>query len=222
MIFWQTLGQTSVIFALGIVMLKWINDRTVALVVNHTGKSNNRLWFMQPGILIHELWHALVAILFGIRVKGLSMRADYAAGSAAHVTMAYNPHNLWHQTGMFLAATAPVWGNALVINLLSWRAFYYHTTTFSPDWPWVIILTVVGMTIVFGISPSWQDLRNAAHGLPFFLGLLLLVWVGLYFIFPSEMVIWQQFNRSLLVAFTLLTGYSVGIQLLLRGVLWRH
>ncbi|KRM72416.1 hypothetical protein [Lacticaseibacillus brantae] len=120
---WRTLGQTLVIFIVGVATLKWLNDATVQLAVNRTGRSNHQIWWMQPGIFIHELWHASVAMIFGIRVKGLSMRADEAAGSAAHVTLNFKPHSIWQQTGMFLSATAPVWGNALVMSRLTQRAF---------------------------------------------------------------------------------------------------
>ncbi|KRM72417.1 hypothetical protein FC34_GL000120 [Lacticaseibacillus brantae DSM 23927] len=79
---------------------------------------------------------------------------------------------------------------------------------------------IVGMVIVFGISPSRQDLTNALHGFPFFLGLLIIVWLVAWLVTP-DLLWWLNFNRSLAMTFGLLLGYSIIIQGGLRLVLRR-
>lgn len=77
------------IFIGGIVLISTVNGATVQALVNRVGRSNTQIWYMKPGIFVHELLHAIVARLFGLQVTNFSLRADPRQGSAAHVSLQY-------------------------------------------------------------------------------------------------------------------------------------
>lgn len=70
------------IFIGGMLIISSVNAATVQAMVNRAGRSNTQLWYMKPGIFVHELLHAVVARLFGLQVTNFSMRADVVSGSA--------------------------------------------------------------------------------------------------------------------------------------------
>ena len=90
------------IFIGGMLIISSVNAPTVQAMVNRAGRSNTQLWYMKPGIFVHELLHAVVARLFGLQVTNFSMRADVVSGSAAHVSLRYT--RLGHNRDYFCPA----------------------------------------------------------------------------------------------------------------------
>lgn len=198
----KTVGLTLAIMIVASVALSWLNGRTVQTVVNRTGKANSQLWLMRPGIFVHEALHAVVGLLFGVRVTQFSLRPD--ATSAAHVSFRYNPHSLRQRLGVAFASAAPLWGIGATLLLLGKRAWFpgvawaqLLTTAPAPDWPWVLGWLVAAVLLSFGASLSQQDLRNTWIGLPVILGGLLLIFAAAWFLAPTWLDAWMQLNRLL-------------------------
>ncbi|MHA3066476.1 hypothetical protein [Lacticaseibacillus saniviri] len=241
-LFMQTLGSSLIIFSGGIMLLKWLSDSTVQHLVNRAGRSNSELWYMRPGIFIHELWHAAIAVLFGIHVSKLSMRPDYRNNSAAHVDMQYNPAKWRHRVGLLFSSTAPAWGNALIMMLLTRQAFFQNNISLDWDirqsvatnqiaplfrglqditinWPWLAALLLVGLVLTPGFSPSTQDLKNALSGLPWLLAALAGIFVLSGWVFRSWLWVWMRLNIDMAITFVVILVFSLLMNLLSRKLL---
>jgi hypothetical protein len=83
--------------------------------------------FRQKGLLltglvgtpIHEISHAFVVTLFGMRVTSIAYyRPDFESGTLGYVTYAYNPKSAWHQVGIVFVGLSPLLAGAYVVHAL--------------------------------------------------------------------------------------------------------
>lgn len=85
-------------------------------------KSLGRNAIMVTGLIgtpIHELSHALTALIFGHKITDIKLfqRPD-RDGVMGYVNHAYNAKNIYHQVGNFFIGIAPIFGGLLVIMAL--------------------------------------------------------------------------------------------------------
>ncbi|MCG2728703.1 MAG: hypothetical protein L6276_00190, partial [Acetobacterium sp.] len=85
-------------------------------------RSLGRNAIMVAGIIgtpIHELSHALTALIFGHQITDIKLfqRPDQD-GVMGYVNHSYNPKNIYHQVGNFFIGIAPIFGGLLVIMVL--------------------------------------------------------------------------------------------------------
>lgn len=85
-------------------------------------KSLGRNAIMVTGVIgtpIHELSHALTALIFGHKITAIKLfqRPD-RDGVMGYVNHAYNVKNIYHQVGNFFIGIAPIFGGLLVIMAL--------------------------------------------------------------------------------------------------------
>lgn len=85
-------------------------------------KSLGRNAIMVTGVIgtpIHELSHALMALIFGHQITAIKLfqRPDQD-GVMGYVNHAYNAKNIYHQVGNFFIGIAPIFGGLLVIIAL--------------------------------------------------------------------------------------------------------
>jgi len=85
-------------------------------------KSLGRNAIMVTGVIgtpIHELSHALMALIFGHQITAIKLfqRPD-RDGVMGYVDHAYNAKNIYHQVGNFFIGIAPIFGGLLVIMAL--------------------------------------------------------------------------------------------------------
>lgn len=172
------------IFIGGILLISAVNGATVQAMVNHAGRSNTQIWYMKPGIFVHELLHAAVARLFGLQVTNFSLRADPLQGSAAHVSLRYDRHDPLAQLGLFLSSSAPVWGISVVLLVLGRWAFFpagnqvwevlAASSSLSEkwvmmrsmvvvNWQWLAIFLVVTLILTPGVALSHIAPRPAEY-----------------------------------------------------------
>lgn len=216
----ETVGSTLLILILASLGLSWLNAATIQQVVNRTGKANSQLWLMKPGIFVHELLHAAVGWLFGVRISGFSMRPDQT--SAAHVTFNYNRHSLRQRLGVGLASAAPVWGISGILLAVGKRAWFHKVALNQllsvgpkPDWVWVIGWSLVTILLTFGASLSKQDLTNTLIGLPIFVVVLVIVALAMAWLWPSGLTVWTQLNAMFLAVVLIMGVIAVVVNRLL-------
>ena len=83
-------------------------------------KSLGRNAIMVTGVIgtpIHELSHALTALIFGHKITDIKLfqRPD-RDGVMGYVNHAYNAKNIYHQVGNFFIGIAPIFGGLLVVR----------------------------------------------------------------------------------------------------------
>lgn len=224
-LFAMTFLATFALLFGGSWLISRVTGHTTQAVVQRTGKSNSQLWLMKPGIFLHELMHAVVGKLFGMRITEFSLRPR--GESAAHVSFAYNPRSIRQRFGLFMSGSAPVWGLSAVLLVLAKRAWLHAiawqalpTVRFAdlqPDWPWVAAWAVVTFLLTFGMSLSPQDFRNMWAGTPIVAVLMLLVFAAGYWLWPALLAGWQVVN----VGFAVLVGIMLVISIVVdRLVVW--
>ena len=223
------------IFIGGIVLISTVNGATVQALVNRVGRSNTQIWYMKPGIFVHELLHAIVARLFGLQVTNFSLRADPRQGSAAHVSLQYQRHNPIAQLGLFLSSSAPVWGISLILLVLGRWAFFpagsqvwqVFVTTASLgekwvmmremmqiNWRWLLIFFVLTLVLTPGVALSHRDLQNMWQSAPIAFLVTIVIFYSLLTFWPAGFAWWAWVNLNLLLLNLVMLSFSLLIWLL--------
>lgn len=139
-------------------------------------------WLNAPGVVLHELSHALVVLLFhpfGFRISrvtlfqiqpkrqnGRSMQPQAVQlGEVAYI----RPRgHLMSHVGDGLSAIAPLFGGIAMLAFLYWVATGYnlwdiHLQLLHPGWPWWTLLFApyLILTVTSELWPSHQDWRGA-------------------------------------------------------------
>jgi len=84
------------------------------------------------GTSIHEMGHALFALIFGHKIKEIQLfKPDPKSGTLGYVKHSYNEKNLYQQTGNFFIGIGPVLMCTLMLFLLSLLLFHINFFTIS-------------------------------------------------------------------------------------------
>lgn len=76
------------------------------------------------GTSVHELGHALFAIIFGHRINTIKLfKPDPETGTLGYVSHSYSPRNIYHQAGNFFIGIGPIVLGTLFLALLSYLLF---------------------------------------------------------------------------------------------------
>ncbi|APS42657.1 putative membrane protein [Weissella jogaejeotgali] len=189
-IIWHTVLYLFIIFLIGPLVVSYcvsaITAKTNQHLINRFG-TRAPLLFGWLGVIVHELSHAGMAILFGHKINRLVLltnpfRSDreQRLGYVAH---SWQPKNIYQQFGNFFIGLAPVIGITLLTGLttqLLWPELFAVQTiewqVFSsvPWWQLVIWLyIVVNLNLAMNLSRS--DWSNVWQGLAYYSVVLLLI-----------------------------------------------
>jgi len=104
------------------------------------------------GVPVHELSHALVCILFGMRITKIALYTpNDATGRMGGVDFRYSPYSIAHGVGLALHGIAPlVAGSAIVLLLLN----AFHTVE-APELGFASVLTwLIGLGLSL-LQAAW-------------------------------------------------------------------
>ena len=199
-------------------------------------------WLNAPGVMVHELSHAFVVLLFypfGFRVTSITLfhvqpRAQTSNNGRRMKTAGkqslqlgevqyIRPHGrLMTYIGDGLSGIAPLFGGIAMFILLYWLATGYNLWDYAnnqhailrPNWPWwtLIFVPYLILTVTSELWPSSADWRGARW---FVGGLLLLIIVVIALLWLTGHLI---FNNALLLSTSSIARYIDFALLVLVGL----
>lgn len=152
------------------------------------------------GVIVHELSHLIVALLFGHHINGFRLLitdVPDSGGALGYVNHSWNKKNYYQFLGNVLIGTAPVFGCTIVLILLTrflvpqfyqWGLQYLgdlvglpvpiHVTVEPGNWLLTIIWAILSINITIGgFDLSDADLKST---LPAFAALLAIIGLLLF------------------------------------------
>ena len=202
-----------VVLVLGI---SWINSSSEVLLNHLIGSTASRWLFASIGTPVHELSHAVIALLFGFRITEFRpFILDPSSSTLGYVRYSYDPTNLLQQIGHFFVGIAPVFVPLIIIYLLYRLLIPKEALEGQPTKlfrPQTVLFLYVVAQIVLHMRCSPADLSGAAMGLPFLIGILFLI--GL---------ISDKAQRYMLAGSTFLTFFALALAVIdhiILRVIW--
>jgi hypothetical protein len=81
------------------------------------------IWLTAPGTVVHELGHALFCLLFGHKIREISLFRPRKDGVLGFVKHCWNRKSLYQNIGNFFIGTGPIWLGSALIVLISFALF---------------------------------------------------------------------------------------------------
>ncbi|MDR3190515.1 MAG: hypothetical protein LBT80_04830 [Lactobacillaceae bacterium] len=182
------------------------------------------------GVMVHELSHALVALIFLHKVTRLVLLQrpfvkDHA-GKMGYVAHTWNKQSQYQQIGNFFIGIAPVFGISLAmvgVTQLLWPSLLQVQTQLTavlinePWWKMLLWLFIV-INLLTAVSLSKSDWQGAGSGVFSYIVFLTLVTIGitlLKLVSLTQLVAWLW----LVVAFfALLLSMSIILYIITRFI----
>jgi len=119
-----------------------------------------------PGVIAHELAHAITCIPFAHRIDELVLFRPDRDGTLGYVKHSYNARNPWAVLGNGFIGTAPLWSGIILLHFLfahafphldQWKQALNHPWT----WLWIYLMVAIGAHMrlsVVDLRGSWVAL----------------------------------------------------------------
>ena len=218
---WLVIAGVFVLFILLRATRQELRKRVDKIGYRLRGERGLMIWFWlnAPGVILHELSHAFVVLLFtpfGFRVTSVALfrikpmvqrgpdgRAVRSNGKQSlqlgEVQYIRPQGKFMSYVGDGLSAIAPLFGGMIALVFLYWVATGYNLwdirlQILRPGWPWwtLIFAPYLILTVTSELWPSRQDWRGARW---FAVVFLLLLALGLILLWYSKYLV---FNDSTL------------------------
>lgn len=123
-------------------------------------------YFTAPGVIAHELAHAITCIPFGHRIDELVLFRPDRDGTLGYVKHSYNARNPWAVLGNAFIGTAPLWSGIFLLHLLFAHAFphldqWKQALSHPWTWLWIYLLLAIGAHMrlsMMDVRGSWVAL----------------------------------------------------------------
>lgn len=200
--FTQLIGVLGVFFVFGFVLYQL--QQYIQTQYRRTIGWKGILVTAWIGTPLHELSHAVVALLFGHRIEEVALfRPNKETGGLGHVRHSYGRFAVWGRIGQFFIGAAPmIVGSfflALMFRFLLPNGDSVFVPLISDTGSLAIIFSSIKQTLLglfrveyFGmwsfwlflymsfciashIAPSKEDMKNMARGFGWMIGILLIV-----------------------------------------------
>lgn len=221
---WLILAGVAVLLLILRLTRKGLRQRVDEIGYRLRGERGLLLWFWlnAPGVMLHELSHALVVLFFypfGFRISNITLfhvqpkaqsrnnRRGMKTGSRQSLQLGEVQYTRpqgrpMSYIGDGLSGIAPLFGGIGMFILLYWAATGYNLWDYvnnqqailRPGWPWWTLLVVpyLILTVTSELWPSSQDWRGSRW---FVGGILLLALIAIMLLWAAGSIV---FNDALL------------------------
>src|SRR2546428_7350604 len=236
---WLIIAGVFVFFLLLRVTRKRLRQRVDEVGYRLLKERGSLIWFWMnaPGVILHELSHAFIVLLFspfGFRITSIALfrikpieqrgpngrimrsggRQSLQLGEVQYV----RPQGkLVTYIGDGLSAIAPLFGGIAALAFLYWVATGYNLwdirlQLLRPGWPWWTLLFApyLILTVTSELWPSRQDLRGARR---FVVGILLTALLIILLLWSIKLLVFN--NAALQVTSSIATHIDFALLLLL-------
>ncbi|HLZ81266.1 MAG TPA: hypothetical protein VKP04_06515 [Ktedonobacteraceae bacterium] len=221
---WFIIAGVFALFILLRVTRRELRSRVDEIGYRFMGNKGLLIWYWinAPGVIVHELSHAIVVLLFapwGFRLTSVTLfrirkveRRDRSYGNVQRQSLQLGEVQYTRAEGRFmsyvgdgLSGVAPLFGGIVMFSFLYWVSTGYniwdiHLQFFRPGWPWWTLLFApyLILTVTSELWPSQPDWRGASR---FVIGVILLTTLLIIVLWLFKVLI---FNEA-----TLLTVSSI-------------
>lgn len=215
---WLIIAAVFILFILLRVTRQGLRERVDRIGYRLLRDRGLMIWFWMnaPGVILHELSHALVVLLFrpfGFRITSIAlfrikpmerrgpngriMRSGGRQSLQLGEVQYMRPQGkLISYIGDGLSAIAPLFGGIAMLSFLYWVATGYnlwdiHLQVLRPGWPWWTLLFApyLILTVTSELWPSRQDWRG---GRWFVIGFLLLSTLVILLLWASKLLVFND------------------------------
>jgi hypothetical protein len=236
---WLIIAGVFVFFILLRVTRQELRKRVDEIGYRLLGNKGLLVWFWMnaPGVMLHELSHAFVVLLFrpfGFRITSIALfrikpmvqrgpngrvmkntgRQSLQLGEVQYVRPQGRFVTL---VGDGLSATAPLFGGIAMVVFLYWVATGYnlwdiHLQILRPGWPWWTLLFApyLILTVTSEFWPSRQDWRGARW---FVVGILVITLLVIFVSLSTSLLVFN--NATLQVTSSIATHIDFALLVLL-------
>ena len=217
---WLIIAGVFALFILLRVTRRGLRARVDEIGYRLMGNKGLFIWFWMnaPGVIVHELSHAIVLLLFspwGFRITSVTLfhikkveqrgqdnrqiqRQGLQLGEVQYKRV---EGRFMSYVGDGLSGVAPLFGGIVMFSFLYWVATGYniwdiHLQVFRPGWPWwtLIFAPYLILTVTSELWPSRPDWRGARR---FVIGLIILTTLAIIVLWLTKLLV---FNEATLLA----------------------
>src|SRR5437667_731000 len=236
---WLIIAGVFVLFILLRVTRRELRARVDEIGYRLIGSRGLFIWFWMnaPGVIVHELSHALAVLLFwpwGFRLTNVTLfrikqvqpwgrdnRSMRSGGrqplQLGEVQYSRAEGRIMTYVGDGLSGTAPLFGGIAMFSFLYWVATGYniwdfHLQFLRPGWPWWTLLFApyLILTITSELWPSRPDWGGAHH---FVIGMIILTALVIILLWLSNVLVFNE--ATLLATSSIATHFDFALAVLL-------
>jgi hypothetical protein len=127
-----------------------------------------------PGVMLHELSHALMAVLTGARVTELAL-FKREGNSLGHVNYVGRGNAVMLALQCLLTSSAPMYIGGLIVYL----CWHFGFEVKGVDLWLKILLGYIGVSMFYHMTMSTEDIKVYVKGIPLFMGILFVLSIAL-------------------------------------------
>lgn len=141
----QVLILLGPLIVLGVIM-NLIAKQNQKLGIQTFGVKPYIYIFASLGTIIHELGHALFAIIFRHKITSISLFSpDFNSGTLGYVNHSYNPNSIYQNIGNFFIGIGPILLGSACIYLVTYLLFGHNVIDFSVKYNYDSFLNIDGL-----------------------------------------------------------------------------
>jgi hypothetical protein len=241
---WLIIAGVFILFILLRVTRRALRTRVDRIGYRLLGERGLFIWFWlnAPGVILHELSHALVVCLFwpfGFRISSITLfriKQMQQRGQGRHIMknggrlpLQLGEVQYTRIEGRFMnyigdgfSGIAPLFGGIAMFALLYWVATGYniwdlHLQLFRPGWPWWTLLFApyLILTVTTELWPSRQDWRGARW---LVVGILLLATLLAGLLWFAKVLVFNGVALQATASIALHINFALGVLLVVDAV----